>query len=67
MLVDNVHDYQAAFSKWWVQEWKTVTFPEKVSRKRLCARIAPRKRLPSSYLLSQIAGLMQLGSSPVTG
>ena len=38
MLVDNVHDYQAAFSKWWVQEWKTVTFPEKVRLKTtLCS------------------------------
>ena len=32
MLVDNVSDYQALFSKWWTQEWKAVTFPEKVRR-----------------------------------
>ena len=30
MLVDNVADYQAQFSKWWVQQWKAVPFPEKV-------------------------------------
>lgn len=29
MLVDNVADYQALFSKWWTQEWKAVPFPEK--------------------------------------
>ena len=32
LLVDNVHDYQTAFSKWWVIEWKAVTFPEKASQ-----------------------------------
>lgn len=31
MLVNNVADYQSQFSKWWVQEWKAVPFPERVS------------------------------------
>ena len=39
MLVDNVADYQAQFSKWWVQEWKAVPFPERVSK--ACALVAP--------------------------
>jgi len=29
LLVDKVHDYQTEFSKWWISEWKSVTFPEK--------------------------------------
>ncbi|GBF97683.1 flagellar outer dynein arm heavy chain beta [Raphidocelis subcapitata] len=31
MLVDKVTDHRAAFSKWWVSEWKGVAFPEKGS------------------------------------
>ena len=30
MLVDKVYDFRAQFSKWWVQEWKNVQFPDKV-------------------------------------
>ncbi|KAF6251999.1 flagellar outer dynein arm heavy chain beta [Scenedesmus sp. NREL 46B-D3] len=29
MLVDKVTDYRTQFSKWWVSEWKNVSFPEK--------------------------------------
>lgn len=36
MLVDNVSDYQTQFSKWWTQEWKAVTFPEKVGGATPC-------------------------------
>jgi dynein heavy chain len=31
MLVDKVTDHRAAFSRWWVSEWKAVPFPEKGS------------------------------------
>ena len=31
MLVDKVSDYRTQFSKWWTAEWKTITFPEKVT------------------------------------
>ena len=30
LLVDNASDYQAAFSKWWILEWKAVAFPDAV-------------------------------------
>ncbi|KAI8473051.1 MAG: flagellar outer dynein arm heavy chain beta [Monoraphidium minutum] len=31
LMVDKVTDHRAAFSKWWVSEWKGVQFPEKGS------------------------------------
>ena len=41
MLVDNVSDHQAQFSKWWVQEWKAVPFPERVSRSAGVSALPP--------------------------
>ena len=32
LLVDKVADHRTAFSKWWVQEWKNVAFPDNVSQ-----------------------------------
>ncbi len=51
MLVDNVADYQAQFSKWWAQEWKAVTFPERV--RNLSA--SSRQDLAASVLLPGLA------------
>lgn len=36
MLVDKVYDYRTQFSRWWVQEWKNVHFPDQVGRLSLC-------------------------------
>ena len=33
LSVDKVADHRANFSKWWVAEWKNVSFPDKVRRK----------------------------------
>ena len=30
LAVEKTVDYRALFSKYWVQEWKTVTFPDQV-------------------------------------
>jgi Dynein heavy chain AAA lid domain len=35
LLVDKVSDYRLQFHRWWVTEWKSVPFPEKVRHSAL--------------------------------
>lgn len=59
MLVDGTSDYQAMFSKWWVQEWKTVPFPEKVLAAS-CIWIFEHSWQPSQMPCQERAGLSSL-------
>ena len=45
MLVDKVADYRALFSRWWTQEFKAISFPDKVGGLRFAphSALVPRQ------------------------
>ena len=62
LTADKVADHRAGFSKWWVAEWKNVSFPEQV-RVLTQANNGLSYGHPACFLIVTLQALLQCVSS----